>query len=72
MINASDRFNPNQTVSVILKPNITQDDVVGYDQLPPKVLGPLRDYINLNYDVLMAYWNDEISTKEMIMGLKSL
>lgn len=72
MINAGDKFNPYQTVSVILKQNITQDDVVGYEQLPQKVLGPLRDYINLNYDVLMAYWNDEISTKEMIMGLKSL
>jgi hypothetical protein len=72
MINASDRFNPHQTVSVVLKQNITQDDVVGYEQLPPKVLEPLRNYINLNYDLLMAYWNDQISTKEMVMGLKSL
>ena len=72
MIDTGDRFNPHQTVSVVLKQNITQDDVIGYEQLPSKVLGPLRDYINLNYDVLMAYWNDQISTKEMVMGLKSL
>jgi hypothetical protein len=72
MIDPGDKFNPYQTVSVILKQNITQDDVIGYETLHPKVLEPLRDYINFNYNILMAYWNDEISTKEMIMGLKSL
>lgn len=72
MMDSGDRFNPHHTVSIVLKRDITAHDVIGYEQLPPQVLHAIRDYINLNYDVLLAYWNDEISTKEMIMGLKKL
>lgn len=72
MTNTGDKVNPHQTVSVILKHNITPDDVVGYEQLPMNVLNSVREYINLNYDVLIAYWNDEIGTDEMIQQLKGL
>jgi hypothetical protein len=72
MVDTGNQFNPHQTVSVLLKQNITKDDIVGYERLPPKVLESLRNYINLNYNVLLEYWNDEISTKEMINRLKSL
>lgn len=69
MTNTGDRFNPHETVSVMLKQNITQDDVIGYDQLPPDILNDIREYINKNYDVLIQYWNDEIDTTEMVQGL---
>lgn len=72
MYDTSDKFNPHATVSVLLKRDITSDDVVGYERLPTKILNPIRDYINLNYDILMKYWNDEVSTIEMLTQLKSL
>lgn len=72
MTDAGDRFNPTQTVSVLLKPNITAEDVVGYNRLPESTLRAVRAYINLNYTVLLAYWNDEISTREMILSLQAL
>ena len=67
-----DKFNPYKTVSVLLKRDLTADDVVGYESLPNSVVNSLRDYVNLNYDILIAYWNDEISTAEMISGLQRL
>jgi len=72
MIDSGDKFNPHNTVSIILKRNITEDDVVGYEKISPKILLAIRDYVNLNYEILIAYWNDEISTKDMIMGLEKL
>ena len=72
MVDTGDRFDPRHTVSVLLKRDVTVDDVVGYEQLSSAVLAAIRDYINLNYDVLLAYWNDELSTSEMINGLKRL
>ena len=64
--------NGHPTVSILLKLNITNDDVVGYETIPSKILIPIREFINLNYDTLMKYWNDEISTKEMILSIKSI
>jgi len=72
MYDTSDRFNPHATVSVILKRDVTPDDVVGYNRLPPRILNPIRDYININYDVLIKYWNDEIDTIELARDLKKL
>jgi len=60
------------TIPVLLKKDITIDDVVGYETIPTKILNPLRDFINLNYDVLIQYWNDEISTKQMILSIKGI
>lgn len=60
------------TISVLLKKDITSEDVVGYNKLPSKILAPLRTFINLNYDALLQYWNDEISTKQMIMSIKNI
>ena len=72
MYDTGDKFNHYKTVSVILKKDITDDDVVGYERLPSSILNPVRDYINLNYDILMGYWNDDISTLELGTLLKKL
>jgi DNA modification methylase len=73
---------PDKSIDMILcdlpygvtqnKKDITIDDVVGYETIPTKILNPLRDFINLNYDVLIQYWNDEISTKQMILSIKGI
>jgi len=62
----------NSTVSILLKRNITADDVVGYNKLPNDILNSLRKYINKNYDTLMLYWNDEIDSAELIQKLKKI
>lgn len=72
MVDTDDKFNVRNTVSIILKKDITDDDVIGYDKLPVKILNPIREYINLNYDTLIQYWNDEMSTNEMTLSLLSL
>ena len=72
MYDTDDKFNHYKTVSVILKKNITADDVIGYEQLPSSILNPVREYINLNYDVLLRYWNDDVSTLELGTLLKKI
>ena len=72
MINIGDKFDPYKTVSIMLKRDITENDIVGYHKLPAKIIDSLRQYINLNYDVLMAHWDDKIGSVEVIQQLKRL
>jgi hypothetical protein len=72
MVSTSDKMDPYDTVSVMLKKDITPADVIGYKRLPESVIGVLRTYININYDTLIKYWNDELSTTEMIAQLKKV
>jgi hypothetical protein len=72
MITGADKFDVNSTVSILLKKDITADDVVGYQSLPTNILNALRDYININYDALLAHWNDEIDAAELIQALRRL
>ena len=72
MNTSADKFNPNSTISIILKKDITDDDIIGYQSITADELKKIRQYINLNYDTLLAYWNDEISTTEMATALKKI
>jgi hypothetical protein len=72
MYDTGNRFNPHATVGVILKRDVTPTDVVGYNNLPNHILTPIRNYINLNFDVLIDYWNDKIDTFELTRKLKKL
>lgn len=72
MRTSADKMNPNETISIILNKNITLDDIVGYDSIPPKIFETIRRWVHMNYETLIDYWNDEISTVEMIERLKSL
>jgi hypothetical protein len=72
MITSSEKMDINSTVSVLLKKDITADDVVGYHKLPTDILNSLRKYINANYEVLIAYWNDEIDSVELVQKLKKI
>jgi hypothetical protein len=72
MRTSADKMNPHETIGIILKKNITLDDVVGYDLISPKTFEAIRRWVHMNYETLVDYWNDEISTVEMIGRIKSL
>jgi hypothetical protein len=72
MVTSQDKMNPRETVSIMLKKDIQADDIIGYNTVSASTLAAIREYVNLNYDVLIKYWNDEISTVEMINGLKKI
>jgi hypothetical protein len=72
MINTGNTMDINQTVSVLLKQDLTSDDVVGYEKLPNELINSLRVFVNKNYTTLIDYWNDSISTKEMINKIQSI
>jgi hypothetical protein len=72
MIDLSDKMNIGNTISIVLKRNITDNDIVGYHKLSSSNLSALRDFINLNYDALIQYWNDEISTTELTQKIQRL
>ena len=72
MTNTGDKFDVYSTVSIMLKRDISQDDVVGYEVLPPKILNAIREYVNLNYDALMDHWNDVLSSDEVLLKLKRI
>ena len=72
MTNAGDNFDVYSTVSVMLKRDITEEDVVGYDNLTAKTLAAVREYVNLNFDALMDHWNDQLSSTEVLQRLKPI
>lgn len=67
----ADLCSPLDTFTVPLNRDLNEADIAGH-AISSIFLVALRQYININHDVLMAYWNDDISTKEMFSALKSL
>ena len=72
MTSTSDNMDPHNTVSIMIKKNITEDDIIGYDRIPSSVFSAVKKYINLNYDTLVQFWNGEIGTTELGNKLKRL
>jgi hypothetical protein len=72
MKNNADHFDPNNMFSVFIKLDITQDDIVGYSNLPTNILLVLKNFININYHTLILYWNNQITTKRMKNSIKSI
>ena len=72
MRTSADRFDPSQTVSVMLKRDLTANDVIGYQTLDAATIKALRQYVNENFEVLIAHWNDELSSAEMLAQLKRI
>ena len=72
MYKSSDKFDINSTVSVLLKKDIDEDDVIGYDKLDSNIFNAIKQYLNLNYDCLLEYWKDDISTMELMNKLKKI
>lgn len=61
-------INPFDTVSVTIEdePRVIGGTLSAHD------MERVKQYIALNRDVLLQYWNHEMSTAELIQGLKSL
>ena len=60
---------PEKLISVALRPDLR---VIGREQLKPEELTLLREWVRLNWDVLLAYWNGEIFTEQAIPRLKAI
>jgi hypothetical protein len=59
---------PGQLISVAIRPNI---HVVGSGNMSPQDLALLKKWIELNYDVIVKYWDGEIEyTEDAIAALK--
>lgn len=65
----STRINPNNTFSVSIS---DEPRIVAGEYNDNKNLELLCKWIKLNKDVLLNYWNFEISTKEMLEKIKSI
>ncbi|MBV8896431.1 MAG: hypothetical protein JO051_07960 [Acidobacteriaceae bacterium] len=58
---------PEKLFSVALRPEVR---VLGPDRLEARELGLLREWVDRNWDVLIAYWNGEIFTEEAVSRLR--
>jgi hypothetical protein len=56
----------------MLKRDLTANDVIGYQTLDAATIKALRQYVNENFEVLIAHWNDELSSAEMLAQLKRI
>jgi hypothetical protein len=57
------KAHPDQTVSLSVRPTV---EIVAGTTLDPRDLALIRQWIELNRDLLLAYWEGEIFTDEVI------
>jgi hypothetical protein len=60
---------PESLISVALPPTLRE---IGKAQLSREELRLLDQWVNLNWDTLLAYWNGEIFTEQAIARLKPI
>jgi hypothetical protein len=60
------RAHPDQTASVSVRPAV---DVIAGRPLDPRDLTLVRQWIELNRDTILAYWNGDLLTDEVIARL---
>jgi hypothetical protein len=68
----SDKFNVLKSVKIWLKHNITSDEIIDDIIISNDIINVVRDYININYDILLDHWYDENSTCDLPKLLKRL
>jgi hypothetical protein len=61
------RVRPDRTASVSVRPTV---DIVAGPQLDGRDLELVRQWIEPNRDTLIAYWNGDLLTDEVIARLK--
>lgn len=64
-----DKIDPSNTVSITITKTPVQK---GIEKLPAKDFALVQKFIVLNIDLLLKYWHREVSTKELILKLKSI
>ena len=65
-INLPDSLNAASSTASML---IHDYRVIGAT-MPPRLVEELKQWIDLNRDALMAYWNEEIDTAELLERLR--
>jgi hypothetical protein len=63
------KVNPREMTSVALRPTV---HVTQGEGLSGTELKALAQWIELNYDVILKYWNMEISTRQMLDSIKKV
>jgi hypothetical protein len=63
------KAHPDQMYSVSVRPSV---DIVAGPQLAPGDLAAVQRWIELNRDVILAYWDGDLLTDEAIARLKPL
>ncbi|MGA7809300.1 hypothetical protein [Bradyrhizobium sp.] len=52
--------------------SIADGSVTAGEHVPPALLRQLQQFIDLNREVLLAYWDGRIDTAQLVAGLKSI
>ena len=60
---------PEELISVALRPEVR---LIDDGELSAAELTALRKWVQLNWDVLLAYWNGELFTEQAIARLKAI
>lgn len=63
------KVQKGELISVALRPELRE---IGGNRLHPRELALLQEWVHLNWDVLLAYWNGEIATEQAIARLKAI
>lgn len=61
------RARPDRTASVSLRSNV---GIAAGPELEPGDLAPVREWVELNREAIIAYWNGDLLTDEVIPRLK--
>jgi hypothetical protein len=68
-ISRGSKATPEKLISLALRPQLR---VIGRDKLAADELEQLRQWVTLNWDTLLAYWNGEMFTEQAIAQLKPI
>lgn len=60
-----DKIDPSNVLTVTVSDNPTMYN----GELEPKVFNKLKQFIKLNKENLLKYWNNEVSTREFLNSL---
>jgi len=68
-ISRGNKAIPENLISVALRPELR---AIGREALTAEELRLLNQWVKLNWDTLLAYWNGEIFTEQAIRQLKPI
>ncbi len=73
-IDSEDILKFRRSIHIPMVRNFAVDDVLGLSktEVAEKVYDKLRMFINLNYKLLIDYWNGNVSTPELYNKVKKL
>jgi hypothetical protein len=63
------KVKQGELISVALRPEVRE---IGEGRLKAEELTQLRQWVHLNWEALLAFWNGEIATEQVIPRLKPI